>query len=84
MIADLRRLTAYSDDEMGDVPKDAGALRPTRLRCEYHADPLGINTASPRLSWIVESGQQGQAQTVYRLLVATNDKKLTAGLFQPR
>lgn len=84
MITDLHRLAAYSDDEMGDVPKDAGALRPTRLRCEYHADPLGINTASPRLSWIVESGQQGQAQTVYRLLVATNDKKLTAGLFQPR
>ncbi len=27
----------------------------TTLRAEHHADPLGLGTSSPRLSWIVEA-----------------------------
>lgn len=41
-----------------------------QLRCEYLRDPLGIDVARPRLSWIVESDQRGQHQTAYRVLVA--------------
>jgi len=46
------------------------ALRVTSLRCEYRDKPLGIDHPSPRLSWILESSQRGQAQTAYRILVA--------------
>jgi len=41
------------------------------LRCEYRANPLGIDVHWPRLSWILESDQRGQKQTAYRVLVAS-------------
>ncbi len=53
-----------------------GALEPGRLRCEYMVNPLGIDVAKPRLSWTLESGQRGQAQTAYRILVASDPKLL--------
>ena len=36
------------------------ALRVERLKCEYRANPLGIDEPSPRLSWQLESGERGQ------------------------
>ena len=49
-----------------------------RLRCEYRADPLGVEAASPRLSWILQSAQRGQRQTAYQVLVASSPEKLAA------
>ncbi len=46
-------------------------LDPTRLRCEYREEPLGIDTRWPSLSWELQSGERGQAQRAYRILVAT-------------
>jgi alpha-L-rhamnosidase len=46
------------------------------LRCEYLTDPLGIGEPAPRLSWTVESGERGQRQTAYRLLVGSSEKLL--------
>ncbi|MFC1537773.1 family 78 glycoside hydrolase catalytic domain, partial [Gemmatimonadota bacterium] len=46
------------------------------LRCEYLANPLGIDETSPRLSWRLESDQRGQKQTAYRILVASNEENL--------
>jgi alpha-L-rhamnosidase len=54
-----------------------GGLTPQNLRCEYLVDPLGIGAAAPRLSWTLESGQRGQVQTAYRILVASNPKLLS-------
>ncbi|MRR32334.1 hypothetical protein EG834_18855, partial [bacterium] len=34
------------------------------LRCEYREDPLGIDAARPRLSWILDSGRQTAYQVV--------------------
>jgi alpha-L-rhamnosidase len=42
-----------------------------RLRCEYQNDPLGIDVAKPRLSWIVNSDERGQKQTTYQILAAS-------------
>ena len=53
-------------------------LTPDRLRCEYLVDPLGIDAARPRLSWIVCSGERAQVQTAYRVLVASTPHKLAA------
>jgi len=47
------------------------ALDPTGLRCEYHTNPLGIDTPQPRLSWVVTSNERGQKQTAYHILVAS-------------
>jgi alpha-L-rhamnosidase len=51
-------------------------VRLTNLRCEYRVDPLGIDTERPRLSWVLESGERGQGQTAYRILVADRLEKL--------
>lgn len=52
---------------------------PSGLKCESLVDPLGMDVARPRLSWIVESTQMGQRQTAYRILVASNATKLKLG-----
>jgi alpha-L-rhamnosidase len=58
-------------------PYTGKALAPAYLRCEYRVDPLGIEEPAPRLSWVVESGERGQRQTAYRLLVASSEKLLS-------
>jgi alpha-L-rhamnosidase len=46
------------------------------LRCEYRVNPPGIDVVKPRLSWILESGQRGQMQSAYQVLVAGSEEKL--------
>jgi alpha-L-rhamnosidase len=48
------------------------------LRCEYLADPLGIDIPRPRLSWMFESNERGQRQTAYRIMAATSQRLLDA------
>jgi len=45
----------------------AGA--PSGLRCEYLADPVGIDVPQPRLSWVLEHSARGERQTAYQVLV---------------
>jgi alpha-L-rhamnosidase len=46
------------------------------LRCEYCENPLGIDVAQPRLSWVSESAHRGEVQTAYQVLVASAPDKL--------
>ena len=50
----------------------AATLTPTRLRCEYLVNPIGIDVASPRLYWVVESKQRAQLQGAYRIVVSSS------------
>ena len=52
------------------------ALTPDFLRCEYRVDPLGLDEVAPRLSWEVKSGDRGQRQVAYRVLVAGSEAAL--------
>ncbi|HOS74690.1 MAG TPA: alpha-L-rhamnosidase N-terminal domain-containing protein, partial [Verrucomicrobiota bacterium] len=54
-------------------------LTPAQLRCEYRTNPLGIDELRPRLSWVVESGERGQRQTAYQVLVASDETRLRKG-----
>ncbi|MDD5707450.1 MAG: alpha-L-rhamnosidase N-terminal domain-containing protein [Kiritimatiellae bacterium] len=54
-------------------------LVPRKLRCEYLVNPLGIDVLQPRLSWIVESDENGQAQSAYQITAATSAASLAAG-----
>ncbi|MGD0518313.1 MAG: glycoside hydrolase family 78 protein [Thermoguttaceae bacterium] len=56
----------------------AAATVITNLRCEYLENPLGMDAARPRLSWIIESDQRAQKQTAYQVLVAGAEDKLRA------
>jgi len=53
-----------------------GAITIKELRCEYAQNPLGIDTKSPRFSWILESNRRSQMQSAYRILVAGSEEKL--------
>jgi alpha-L-rhamnosidase len=58
--------------EEGPQPgqKVPGGLIATDLRCEFRKDPLGVDIAAPRLSWIVTSSRRGDRQTGYSMLVS--------------
>jgi alpha-L-rhamnosidase len=51
-------------------------LHVKQLRCEYLENPLGIDAAQPRLSWILDSTDRGQKQTAYQILVASSVQEL--------
>jgi len=45
-------------------------------RCEYLKDPLGVDVAKPRLSWVIKSEGRGVHQTAYQVLVASSEELL--------
>ncbi len=55
-------------------------LRPMDLRCEYRANPLGLDTLAPRLSWKLAAADptaRGLGQSSYQILVASSEALLT-------
>ncbi|MES1210458.1 MAG: alpha-L-rhamnosidase N-terminal domain-containing protein, partial [Pseudomonadota bacterium] len=70
----------------GDVTRpDAGVAQspivPQRLRGELRDSPLGVQTATPRLSWELAAagGARGLTQSAYEVLVATSPEVLASG-----
>ena len=45
------------------------AADPANLRCEFRENPLSIDAARPRLSWVIESKDKGVFQTAYQVVV---------------
>lgn len=56
---------------------EAAAARLTDLRCENATNPVGVEVAQPRLSWVMAGG--GGGQRAYQVLVASSREKLDAG-----
>jgi alpha-L-rhamnosidase len=54
-------------------------MQPCCLTCEYATDPLGIQTASPRFAWQLQSPQRGDRQTAYQVVVASTARRAAAG-----
>ncbi len=52
------------------------AMTPTQLQVEYRANPMGVDTPKPRLSWLLVSPERGQRQTAYQVLVASSPQIL--------
>lgn len=46
---------------------------PARLRVEHLENPLGIDTPTPRLSWVLRHPDRGQFETTYRILVSSSE-----------
>jgi alpha-L-rhamnosidase len=57
----------------------AQAISVTELRCEYRQDPLGMDIAQPRLSWVCTAPQRGERQTAWQVQVASTAEQLSAG-----
>jgi alpha-L-rhamnosidase len=52
---------------------------PGNLRCEYLVNPLGIDTHTPRLSWLLNDDRHGALQTSYRILIGTDSLSVANG-----
>jgi hypothetical protein len=80
MVAISRRLASWAMSVLvaGAVSESLAAeapLRPAGLRCEYRAEPIGIDVPQPRLGWILEAidpAARGLRQSAYRVLVASS------------
>ena len=57
-----------------------GAVAAAELWCEYAVDPLGVDVAEPRFSWILGSERRGQVQSACRILVASSADLLRGGV----
>lgn len=55
---------------------EAAAVSVTTLRTEQMVNPMGLDTATPRMSWQLESSQQNVMQTAYHILVASSPELL--------
>ena len=42
------------------------------LKCQSALNPIGVDTTTPKFSWLVKSRERGQSQTAYQLLVSDN------------
>ena len=56
------------------VPLALCAMEPTSLKTEFLENPLGLDTAKPRFSWIVEDKTPGAKQTAYQVQAASSEK----------
>jgi alpha-L-rhamnosidase len=52
---------------------------PVRLRCEYQDNPLGLDTARPRVSWWLNDSRPAELQTAYQIQAASSATGLQAG-----
>lgn len=48
----------------------------TDLTCNYLENPIGVDTVSPSLSWVLNSTERDQLQTAFRVLVASSRELL--------
>ena len=55
------------------------AQHPSNLRCEHLTNPLGIDTPSPRLTWLLDDARYGAVQNAYRIIVGTDSTAVTRG-----
>ncbi len=51
----------------------------TNLTCEYMTNPLGMDTAQPRLSWMSYCDGKNQGQSAYRIRCSSSISKLNSG-----
>ena len=64
---------------VGAGPVEAAVLTASGLEANANAAPLGIDDATPTLSWRLSSDTRAIAQTKYRVVVATTAAKAAAG-----
>ena len=50
----------------------AAYATPVHLRCEYLKNPLGIDAATPQLSWQSDSAERNWQQAAYQIMVASS------------
>ena len=55
------------------------AQRPANLRCEHLINPLGVDTPSPRFTWLLDDTRYGAVQNAYRIVVGADSSAVARG-----
>jgi hypothetical protein len=71
-------LVVAADIAATAAPPMTAGLAPAELRCDYARDPLGVDSAAPRLFWKLAGEERAQHQTAYQILVASSAEALAA------
>ena len=61
------------------APAGSSPVRVVEALCDGRRDPVGVDPAGVRFSWVMQSESRGQAQGAYRLEVASSRGALLAG-----
>src|SRR6516225_2255329 len=61
------------------VGTPGASLTVKNLRCEYKADPIGMDVGKPRLSWELENQERSVLETSYEIRVAQSEADLAKG-----
>ena len=74
-------LAAKSSGQAVSAALASSAAAPSvgSLTAEHETNPLGIDTGSPRLGWIMTSAGRGASQSRYEITVATSTGSLLSG-----
>ena len=60
---------------------DRSPLVPVELRCDWMVDPLGVDSAPPRVSWQLQGdGRRGLRQSAWQVLVSSSREGLSRDL----
>jgi alpha-L-rhamnosidase len=62
----LTSIQAYSYD----------IVKPEGLKCEYLANPIGVDVPNPRLSWLMNDSRQDAKQTAYRIYIGKDSMEV--------
>ncbi len=55
-------------------------LPPSRLRCEYLKNPVGLESTAPRFGWVPEHPLRGAKQVAYQIIVSPEQDFLSNGI----
>lgn len=58
----------------GGLAAQGSPQAPSGLKCEYLANPEGIDVVSPRFFWIPGHSDRGQKQSAYQIVVSTDPR----------
>ncbi|WP_165043562.1 glycoside hydrolase family 78 protein [Dysgonomonas sp. ZJ709] len=61
------------------IAQTGTVCKPENLSCEHLTSPLGVDTPTPRLSWMIDDSRLGAAQTAYQLIVGTDSMAVVNG-----
>src|SRR6266481_3842643 len=54
-------------------------FQPHTLKTEFTKDPLGIDVAHPRFSWLISSDQRNTFQSAYEIIISADAKDVATG-----
>ena len=57
----------------------AAPVKPINLRTEYLVNPLGLENAHPRLTWMLDDNRHGAKQTAFQVIVGTDSMAVSRG-----